>query len=550
MKKNLNLHRINALNSIFVVKNYVYMKNKTHTLSLLMILVGFVAMLSSCKEDVTLLKPVVETSEVSSIAADSALSGGVVTSDGGNDVIARGVCWSKAPNPTIKDSLTIDASGTGEYSSIMIGLQHKTKYYVRSYATNGGGTAYGLQVSFTTTDGIANVNTLPVTLIYARTATCNANVAYDGGAEVTERGFCWSTMVDPTVSLTTKSVDSTGIGSFKHILIDLLPSTKYYVRAYATNNEGTVYGDNASFTTTDGIANVMTLPVTLIYERKATCNANVAYDGGAIVTERGFCWSTMVDPTVSLTTKSVDSTGVGSFQHILINLLPATKYYVRAYATNIEGTFYSENVSFTTLSLLNKVEDVEGNIYKTVTIGSQVWMSENLKTTKYNDGSSIPNLTDETQWISTTKGAYCDYGNNVSNSTVYGRLYNWYSVSDTRKLCPKGWSVPSDDEWQTLVNFLGGESYAGGKLKESGTSHWLTPNTGANNVYGFTALPAGHRDGAALYRRLGDFAIWWTATEESSLIYSWRRSVEYNTEYVSTNRNFKTLGFSVRCVKN
>jgi len=426
------------------------MKNNKFTLSLLMILLGFITMISSCKEDVVLLKPVVETLDVISVAADSAISGGLVVSDGGSDVVARGVCWSKAPNPTIEDSLTIDAAGTGEYSSILTGLEPTTNYYLRAYATNGGGTSYGIQTSFTTTNGVTDVVTLSASLVSVKTATCNALIADDGGSDVNERGFCWSTSVDPTISLPTKSNDGSGKGNFSHVLINLLPSTKYYVRAYATNNVGTYYG---------------------------------------------------------------------------------------------------ANISFTTQSLFNTVEDLDGNLYKTVTIGSQVWMSENLKTTKYNDGSSIPNLTDETQWISTIEGAYCDYDNNVLNSNEYGRLYNWYSVSDARKLCPEGWKVPSDNEWQTLVDFLGGEYYAGGKLKETGTSHWLTPNTGATNVYGFTALPAGHRDGAALYRRLGDLAIWWTATEEFSLVYSWRRSLEYNTENILKNRNFKTLGFSVRCIK-
>lgn len=426
------------------------MKKNQITLSLLMILLGFATIISSCKEDVVLLKPVVESLDVISIAADSAISGGLVTSDGGSDIVARGICWSKVPNPTIEDSLTIDAAGTGEFSSKLKGLLPSTNYYLRAYATNNGGTSYGLQISFTTTNGVTTIETLPVSLISVKAATCAALISNDGGFEVTERGFCWSTAIDPTVSLSTKSIDGSG---------------------------------------------------------------------------------------------------KGSFNHALTNLLPLTKYYVRAYATNKHGTYYGSNVNFTTKSILNTVEDKDGNVYKTVTIGSQVWMAENLKTTKYNDGSSIPNLTDETQWISTIEGAYCDYDNDVLNSNEYGRLYNWYSVSDARKLCPDGWKVPSDNEWQTLVDFLGGESYAGGKLKETGTSHWLTPNTGATNVYGFTALPAGHRDGAALYRRLGDLAIWWTATEEYSLVYSWRRSLEYNTENILKNRNYKTLGFSVRCIK-
>jgi len=160
------------------------------------------------------------------------------------------------------------------------------------------------------------------------------------------------------------------------------------------------------------------------------------------------------------------------------------------------------------------ITDIDGNVYHAVTIGTQTWMVENLKVTKLNDGTSIPNVTALTAWNNLTTPGYCWYNNDIANKKLYGALYNWYNVS-TGKLCPTGWHVPSVTEWTTLINYLGGESVAGGKLKETGTTHWVTPNTGATNTSGFTALPAGIR-----YSNTDDFAEslggetdFWTSTQ-------------------------------------
>jgi len=142
------------------------------------------------------------------------------------------------------------------------------------------------------------------------------------------------------------------------------------------------------------------------------------------------------------------------------------------------------------------VTDIDGNVYHIVTIGTQVWMVENLKTTKFRDGSSIPNVTDAEEWVGHGElhsGAYCNYDNTAANSNTYGSLYNWYAVVDERNICPTGWHIPSEAEWATLIAYLGGQDVAGGKMKEAGTAHWSTPNTGASNSSGFTALPGGSR---------------------------------------------------------
>jgi uncharacterized protein (TIGR02145 family) len=193
--------------------------------------------------------------------------------------------------------------------------------------------------------------------------------------------------------------------------------------------------------------------------------------------------------------------------------------------------------------------DQDGNVYKTVTIGTQTWMAENLRTTKYNNGTVISNVTSAIEWASLTTGAYCNYNNTTNNDTIadYGRLYNWYSIN-TGKLAPFGWHVPTDAEWTTLTTYLGGDSIAGGKLKEAGKSHWDSPNTDATNETGFKALPGSMRFYYGEFQGIGRFGIWWSATENGAT--AWERSMSYNTSDAYRNHHNKELGFSVRCVRN
>ncbi|MCX6246703.1 MAG: fibrobacter succinogenes major paralogous domain-containing protein [Bacteroidetes bacterium] len=196
------------------------------------------------------------------------------------------------------------------------------------------------------------------------------------------------------------------------------------------------------------------------------------------------------------------------------------------------------------------VKDVDGNIYSTLKIVSQTWMVENLKVTHYRNGDEIPNIRDTTAWGRLTTGAWCWYNNNDSNDSVYGKMYNWFAVSDSRIIAPKGWHVPADDEWSTLISFLGKEDVAGGKMKETGTAHWNSPNTGATNESGFTAIPGGYRytDNGS-FRQMGNDADWWSTTEVDAT-YAWFRNIYYNFPVSGRYYYNKQNGFSVRCVKD
>jgi uncharacterized protein (TIGR02145 family) len=197
------------------------------------------------------------------------------------------------------------------------------------------------------------------------------------------------------------------------------------------------------------------------------------------------------------------------------------------------------------------ITDVDGNDYTKVTIGTQVWMVENLKTTRYSNGDLVGTTTPATLDISSeaTPKYQWAYDGNESNVATYGRLYTWYTATDSRNVCPIGWHVPSDAEWTTLTTYLGGEETASGKLKETGTAHWITPNTGATNESGFTARPSGYRFFSGSYYTIGSNCFWWSSTEISTTNACFR-GISYITNNVASSNFGKQLGFSVRCIED
>ena len=195
------------------------------------------------------------------------------------------------------------------------------------------------------------------------------------------------------------------------------------------------------------------------------------------------------------------------------------------------------------------VTDVDGNIYQTVTIGNQVWMAENLKVTHYRNGDPIPHVTDFSTWASLSTGAHCAYNNDSALVADYSRLYNWYAVNDSRNIAPEGWHVATDAEWQALIDYLGGLVVAGGKMKETGLAHWSSPNAGATNSSGFTALPGGYRRNDGNFVSKGDYAYFWSSTEYNSG-YALFRALYYLDSQIHRYYFPNLDGFSVRCVRD
>jgi uncharacterized protein (TIGR02145 family) len=211
----------------------------------------------------------------------------------------------------------------------------------------------------------------------------------------------------------------------------------------------------------------------------------------------------------------------------------------------------SKTITFTFVAIgcPATVTDIDGNSYNIVQIGTQCWMQKNLKVTRYRNGDSITNITNYTQWANLTTEAYCDYNNIASNSTIYGKLYNYFAVVDSRNICPTGWHVPSNVEWTILTTYLGGESVAAGKLKETGTTHWQSPNTGATNETGFTALPGGDRNYIGSFSNKGSIGFWWSSTEFNTNDGYHRCIYNHTTNFYSYSSS-KVHGFSVRCIKD
>lgn len=618
----------------------------------------------------------VNTGLVIDIAFTAARSGGEVTDAGGSSISARGVCWSRNTEPSIisNDGKTSDGSGKGSFTSMLTGLLSGTTYYIRAYATNNEGTTYGNDISFTTQKANApSVTTDAATSVGENSAVLNGNVIEEGGAEVTDRGFWYSTSTDPVSSgmripsgsgnrgfsgtlselesgstyyfvayatnsagtgigdvrslttarttapsvstgaatsvsdtlavlngnvadegsdaVTTRGfyygtypgpVDSgtkiakdSGTGSFSSVVSDLLSGTTYYFVAYATNNAGTSFGEEKNFTTSLPIStpSVLTETATSIEKTFAILNGNVTGDGGADVTDKGFYYGASRDPE---TTGAMiqNGSGTGGFSSIISDLSSGTTYYFVAYATNTAGMAYGDEYDFTTLEESGEtVTDIDGNKYKTILIGEQLWMKENLKVTRYANGTPIQLVEGISEWdaLTTTDKAYCWFDNSTNNRDIYGGLYTFAAAmngavsssanpSGIQGVCPSGWHLPSDEEWKELEMYLGmssseadGLDWRGtdesGKLKEAGTTHWSSPNVSASNSSGFTALPGGYRSIDGIFVDESIYARFWSATEDNST-YVWIRFLYNERASVYRNIYHRYNGFSVRCIKD
>ena len=196
------------------------------------------------------------------------------------------------------------------------------------------------------------------------------------------------------------------------------------------------------------------------------------------------------------------------------------------------------------------VTDIDGNVYVTVQIGDQCWMAENLKVTHYLNSDPIPEVIEASEWKELDSGAYCNYDNDTANVPAYGRLYNWHAVDDARGLAPDGWHVPTDAEWQVIIDYLGGDEVAGGKMKDTVTGLWTEPNVGATNESGFTARPGGDRGAiAASFEDMHDFGLYWSSTEEDGEL-SVGIHLRADSSGIAQTPYRKRHGYSIRCVKD
>lgn len=514
-------------------------------------------------EPVVVAPPTVITAVVTDITHNSATSGGSIELDGGAAVTARGIVWSTSENPATdnNEGMAEEGEGTGEYTGGITGLAPETTYYVRAWATNSEGTSYGNQESFITESEpvaaeLPAVVTADVSNITHNSATSGGYVEYDGGAPVTARGIVWSTSENPeTDNNEGITEDGEGQGDFISQITGLTAETYYYVRAYATNSAGTAYGSQHIFSSESeplvvAPPTVITTDISDITYNSATSGGIVELDGGAEVVARGVVWGLSQDPLLEKCEGFTDNgTGTGSFTSNLTGIAKSgTVYYVRAYAENSAGVSYGENVKFKTYDGI--VADIDKNIYNTVIIGGQEWMAENLKTTALNDETVITEAFES--WETATYPAYSWYGNNQgAYKDAFGALYNFYSVA-TGKLCPDGWRVPTQADWSELIEYVGGQEVAAGKLKS--LSYWIDPNEGAVDEYRFSALPGGFRNGASGDETAGDFMHLYEAGAWWAYYYIYGSGARtylmaYTAEFIGITASTAESGLSVRCLK-
>lgn len=418
-----------------------------------------------------------------------------------------------------------------------------TTYYVKAYAVNAKGVAYGDSKEFTTLgSGLPEISTRAISKITANSAESGGEVTDIGGSPVTIKGICWSQGFAPTVENDT-TVSGSGIGSFVSNLTGLKANSTYYLRAYVVNSSGMSYGLQFSFTTDyeGSLPELTTKAIWAITADQALSGGDILSDGGAVITSKGICWNKTGTPTANTTNKTNDGTGVGEFVSSIKGLDPNTSYFVRAYATNSEGTAYGEEVHFKTRNGGIYTDPRDGNKYEYELIGTQYWLTQNL--------SYLPSVSLSTSGPKEDKYYYV-YGNsstniqtakNSDNYKDYGVLYNLVAAIEA---CPEGWYLPSDEEWTVLVNFLGGFSEAGHKMKS--TVGW-DENGAGNNVSGFNVKPAGSRIGSGDYSSSGREAYFCTKTNSGSYeAYYMNLKSKYPAVFIGTYR--KDFGFSVRCI--
>lgn len=399
--------------------------------------------------------PVLTTAEISGIQVTTAISGGEIINEGSSAIISRGVCWSKNSGPTIADNKTIDGTGTGSFSSCMTGLEGATNYNVRAYASNDAGTGYGPEISFITVGQPPVTKDLAATNISVTTVTLNASV-------------------------------------------------------------------NAN------------LPTMITFEFGTTTN----YGESLVATQNHLTGGTEI-------IVNADIKGLKS----------STLYHYRVKATNQFGTTYGDDLTFST-----KLSDADGNVYNTVLIGTQLWMKENLKTTKYANGDLIGTTSTPSLDVSSlTEPKYQWQHSNID----YGRLYTYYAIADNRHICPVGWHIPTDAEWYTLTDYLSNNGFNYGENRSyiaksmAAPSGW-TPdpapgNVGndqpSNNSSGFTGFGGGGRYSNGVMNFVTYHGIWWSSTESSASA-AYFRCIGYIPAAVYRGVFNKSYGLSVRCVQD
>jgi uncharacterized protein (TIGR02145 family) len=458
-----------------------------------------------------------------------------------------GITTSYGNNVSAQQSpITGNSNGNINVTLDLTGLTAGTIYHFRIKAENSLGIAYSSDMTFTTLGQVPTALANPATNLQVKAATINGTV--NGNYLSSIVVFEWGTTTSyGTTNIPTQSpaTGSTPV-NVNTDLSGLTPGTTYHFRIKAINELGSTYSNDMTFTTLGHVPTVGSLSVT---EEKYSAKISGIVNPNYLSTNVIFEWG--ITTTYGNTSVPAQNTLTGSTSQSvdveISGLTSGATYHFRIKATNELGTTVSDDKSLITLA---PITDIDGNVYDVVRIGTQVWITGNLNVTKYSNGDPIPNVIDSLTWNHLTEGAYCDYDNTPVNSTTYGKLYNWYTVSNSRNLCPLGWHVPKVTEWSTMLEFLGWNNTTGGKLKEPGFTHWNYPNTGATNEAGFVALPGGMRYPQG-FLQMFETGYWWSAPTD--IIQGSEIGLFYNRSdfnLLGMSKGNEVVGLSVRCVKD
>ncbi len=497
----------------------------------------------------------VSTSEVSSITYNSAMVGGSVSDDGGGEITETGVYWDTLASPETDGKMVSLGVGPGEFSGIITELPHGKKIYYKAYSVNSAGVAFG-EERFFLTNTIPTVQSSGASNIDISSAVVGGELTADGGESVTELGVYWSS--EPMAELSgVRIVIESSESSFSTTLEGLSAFTTYYFKAFAKNAAGESLGQEESFTTF-GLATVNTTVVEGNIYKQVFVGGEVTDNGGYPVSETGVYWGINPNPISSGTRFSLGSQ-MGSFSGEMVDLNIGSTYYAVAFAVTTAGESVGEERSYKVPEpVLGSITDArDQEVYGTVIIGEQVWMSENLRASKYTDGTPIPYIADAAGWVANSGAGYAWY-NNDPEEAEKGAFYNWY-VTENENICPVGWHVPIEKEWLELETYLGMDTAValtdgfrganvGGMLKT--TTLWDSPNTGATNEVGFSSKPTGRigQDGTFLYQK--EVGYYWGSDDNGPGNLPIRRLL-YNIEGgVSRSTVLKEFGLSIRCVKD
>lgn len=456
-------------------------------------------------------------------------------------------------NTAVASQSPVNGSSSVNAGIVITGLLPGTTYHFRIKSQNSLGTVTGDDMTFTTLGQLPVANVLPADNIQLTSASLYGSVNPNNLS--TSVNFEWGITTDYDQSdLAAQSpITGSSLANVSAALTGLTPGTTYHFRVKAENALGIINSSDMTFITPGLVPAVDYLPVTNLTSNGIALNGTI--NANLLSTSVSFEYGTTTgyESSAAAVPATVTGNTIANVNATLTGLSAGVTYHYRIKATNELGTTLGSDMTFT---ILTPVTDFEGNVYEVVKIGTQIWMAENLKSSSYQNGDPIGTTTPAKLDISgeSTPKYQWSYEGDEAQMAIYGRLYTWYAVTDNRNVCPLGWHVPTDVEFKALENNYGGAFLAGGKLKETGFTHWISPNTDADNSSSFSAMPGGLRWNYYLrpeeiFQRIGLTAGFWTSTSSASTI-AWSHSISNISTSIHIMSDDKKVGYSVRCIKD